>query len=156
MRQTTYPKGEITSNRKWFIIDVKDCKLGRVASRIASLLIGKNDPLYTPYANNGPGVIVINAAHIKVTGNKLQNKFYWHTGFPGGIRSRTMEERLNSKQPEQVIFKAVQRMVPRNVLGRNKMRNLRVFAHEQHVHSGLKPTVIDVAGMHYMNTISKV
>lgn len=152
MRQTTYPKGN-DIKRKWYIIDVKDCKLGRVASRIASLLIGKSNPMYTPYANNGPGVIILNAAHIRVTGDKLQKKFYWHTGFPGGLHSRTIEERLNSKQPEQVVFKAVERMVPRNVLGREKMRNLRVFAENEHIHNGLKPEKIDLMNQHYMNKI---
>lgn len=154
-RQTTFPKGNV-AKRKWYIVDVKDCVLGRVASRIAAVLIGKEkNDLYTTYANNASGVIVINAAHIKVTGDKLEERFFWHTGFAGGIKSRTMKERLNSKDPGQVIFKAVERMVPRNALGRAKMKNLRVFAEAEHVHQGLNPIVWDLASEHSMNKIKE-
>lgn len=144
MRQTTYPKGAL-DQRKWFIVDVKDCVLGRVASRIASVINGKNNVLYTPYANNGCGVIVLNAQYVKLTGDKLSKKFYWHTGYPGGLKSRTIKERLGSKSPEDVILKAVERMVPRTPLGRLKMKNLRVFAGENHTYHALKPIIWNLA-----------
>ncbi|WP_342261800.1 50S ribosomal protein L13 [Alphaproteobacteria bacterium endosymbiont of Tiliacea citrago] len=140
MRQTTYPKGSL-DKRKWLIVDVKDCILGRVASKIAHVINGKSNVLYTPYANNGFGVIVLNAKYIKVTGDKLAKPFYWHTGFAGGLKQRTIKERLMSKDPTHVVYKAVERMIPRGPLGRAKMKNLRVFADDQHCYQSLKPEV---------------
>lgn len=153
MRQTTYPK--VLSKREWFIVDVKDCILGRVASRIAAFLNGKNNLMYTPYANNSCGVIVINAKHVKVTGKKLSKPFYWHTGYPGGIKQRTIKERLESKDPSQVIYKAIERMITRNPLGRLKMKNLRVFADENHDYASLQPVVWNLSGENRKNTIDK-
>ena len=150
MRQTTYPKGEI-KNRKWHLVDIKDCVLGRVASRVASILNGKNNVNYTTYSNNADGVIVINAKHIALSGDKLQKPFYWHTGFPGGIKQRTIEERLNSHDPCHVFRKAVERMLPRGPLGRAKMKNLRIYADESHAHHGLQPLVWDLKSEHVMN-----
>lgn len=149
MRQTTYPK--VLDKREWFIVDVKDCILGRVASRIASILNGKNSVLYTPFANNAPGVIVLNAKHIKVTGRKLDKPFFWHTGYPGGIKKRTIKERLQSSDPTQVLYKAVERMVSRNPLGRLKMKNLRVFADDQHEYQSLQPKVWNLASENEKN-----
>lgn len=144
MRQTTYPKGKPTS-RKWFIVDVRDCILGRVAAQIAHVINGKSNVMYTPYANNGFGVIVLNAKHIKVTGDKLNKPYYWHTGFAGGIKRRTIKERLLSKDPTHVLYKAVERMIPRGPLGRLKMKNLRIFADSEHCHHGLQPVAWNLA-----------
>lgn len=144
MRQTTYPKGKL-EQRKWLIVDVKGCVLGRVAAQIAHVINGKSNVMYTPYANNGFGVIVLNAKHIKVTGNKLSKPFYWHTGFAGGIKQRTIKERLNSHDPTHVLYKAVERMLPRGPLGRLKMKNLRIFAESEHCHQGLTPVVWNLA-----------
>lgn len=155
MRQTTYPKGDL-EKRKWLIVDVKDCILGRVAAQIARVINGKSNVLYTPYANNGCGVIVLNAKHIKVTGKKLKKAFYWHTGFPGGIKQRTIKERLESKDPSIVLYKAVQRMVPRNPLGRLKMKNLRVFAENQHIHQGLQPIIWNLSDQNTKNKREKI
>lgn len=150
MRQTTYPKGAL-EKRKWLLVDVKDCILGRVASQIAHVINGKSSVMYTPYANNGFGVIVLNAKHIKVTGDKLHKPFFWHTGFPGGIKQRTIKERLLSKDPTHVLFKAVERMVPRGPLGRLKMKNLRIFAEDQHIHQSLQPEIWDLANANEKN-----
>lgn len=150
MRQTTYPKGSL-SQRKWFLVDVKNCILGRVASQIANVINGKTSVLYTPYANNAPGVIVLNAKHIKVTGKKLQKPFYWHTGYAGGIKQRTIKERLESKDPTHVLYKAVERMLPKGPLGRLKMKNLRIFSDDQHMHHNLKPVLWDLGQKNLKN-----
>lgn len=159
MRQTTFPKGsdniEATRNRKWYLVDVKDAVLGRVASRIALKLLGKDEPKFTTYANHGSGVVVINARHIKVTGNKLEKPFYWHTGYAGGIKQRTIKERLESHDPGQVLMKAVERMLGKGPLGRARLKNLRVYADEMHANSGQKPEVWDLKSEHKMNTRDK-
>lgn len=153
MRQTTFPKGDsgIAKQRKWYLVDAKDAVLGRLASRIALRLLGKDDPMFTTYANHGSGVVVINAKHIKVTGDKLNKKFYWHTGYAGGIKSRTIEERLNSHDPTHVIVKAVERMLGKGPLGRAQLKNLKVYAEEAHVNHGQKPEVWDLKSEHKMN-----
>ena len=156
MRQTSYPAGK-TTVRKWYIVDVQDCILGRVSSRIASVLLGKEKcDLYVPYGNNASGVVVVNASKIKLTSEKkLDKPFYWHTGYPGGIKSRTMKERLTSKNPEQVLYKAVERMIPRNALGRAIMKNLRVFEGKDHIHGNLKPILWDLKSENEKNQIRK-
>lgn len=154
MRQTTFPKGSISdfnAQRKWYLVDAKDATLGRVASRIALKLLGKDDAMFTTYSNTGSGVIVINARHIKVSGNKLEKPFYWHTGYAGGIKQRTIKERLESKDPACVLMKAVQRMLGKGPLGRAQLRNLRVYPDETHVNAGQKPEVWDLRSEHKMN-----
>lgn len=150
MRQTTYPKGVI-NGRKWFIVDVKDCILGRVAAQIAKMINGKGDVMYSPFLNNGPGVIVINAKYIKLTGNKLNKNFFWHTGFAGGIKKITIKERLNSKNPCIVLSKAVERMLPKGPLGRLKIKNLRIFSDDSHIHQSINPVIWDLAGQNSKN-----
>ena len=156
MRQTTFPKGKANGmagqERKWYLVDAKDAILGRIASRIAIKLLGKDEPGYTSYANNGSGVIVINARHIKVTGNKMEKPFYWHTGYAGGIKQRTIEERLESKDPSQVLMKAVQRMLGKGPLGRAQLKNLRIYPDADHANKGQKPEVWDLKSEHRMNT----
>jgi len=158
MRQTTFPKGAETGKnfqRKWYIVDAKDAVLGRIASKIASRLLGKDDVNFTTYANNGPGVVVINARHIKVTGKKFEDKiFYWHTGYAGGIKQRTIRERLESKDPTHVLMKAVQRMLGKGPLGRLQMKNLRIYADGEHTQMGQKPEVWDLKSEHEMNVRS--
>lgn len=156
MRQTTFPKGEAikaaTHARTWYLVDAKDATLGRLASRIAMRLLGKDEPTFATYTNTGSGVIVINARHIKVSGKKLDKPFYWHTGYAGGIKERSIKERLESHDPGQVIMKAVERMITRSPLGRARMKNLRVYADEAHANVGLKPIVWDLKSEHKMNT----
>lgn len=151
MRQTTFAQGEVSGNRKWYLVDVKDAVLGRVASRIAARLLGKDSVDFSTYANNGPGVVVINARHIKVTGKKMDKPFFWHTGHAGGIKQRTIAQRLESKDPTVVLMKAVERMLGKGPLGRAQLKNLRIYADAEHSNSGQQPQVWNLKEMHEMN-----
>lgn len=139
-------------NRKWFVVDARDLVLGRLASLVALKLRGKDKPQYTPHVNMGDGVIVVNAEHIHLTGQKLkQKKFYWHTGYPGGIKERTMGQILSGAHPERAIIKAVERMLPRGPLGRDMVRNLKVYAGGEHPHDGQNPQTWDVGSLNEKN-----
>jgi len=138
-RQTTYyPKpGEV--DRTWYIVDAEGENLGRLASRVARTLIGKNKPEFTPGVDTGDFVVVVNAAKVEVTGNKLDDKrYYRHSGYPGGLKSLTMRQQMN-KRPEFVIEQAVRGMLPKNRLGRKLMKKLRVFSGAKHPHEAQKP-----------------
>jgi len=138
-RQTTYyPKpGEV--DRTWYIVDAEGENLGRLASRVARTLIGKDKPEFTPGVDTGDFVVVINAAKVEVTGNKLDDKrYYRHSGYPGGLKSLTMRQQMN-KRPEFVIEQAVKGMLPKNRLGRKLMKKLRVFSGAKHPHEAQKP-----------------
>jgi large subunit ribosomal protein L13 len=138
-RQTTYyPKpGEV--DRTWYIVDAEGENLGRLASRVARTLIGKDKPEFTPGVDTGDFVVVINAAKVEVTGNKLDDKrYYRHSGYPGGLKSLTMRQQMN-KRPEFVIEQAVRGMLPKNRLGRKLMKKLRVFSGAKHPHEAQKP-----------------
>jgi len=138
--------------KKWYVIDAKDLILGRLASVISMRLRGKHKPDYTPHVDCGDHVIVVNAEQIKVTGNKLKDKkFYWHTGFAGGIKERTVGQILSGSHPERVITKAVERMVTRGPLGRKQMTHLKVYAGPQHPHIGQQPETLDVGSMNRKN-----
>lgn len=152
MRQTTFSKGEV-KERGWFLVDAKDGVLGRLASKIASRLMGKMSPRFSTYANDGDCVVVVNAQHVKVTGNKLEKPFYWHTGYPGGIKSRTIQERLESKFPERVFIKAVQRMLGKGPLGRAQLRNLKVYAGNDHPHAAQNPQIWDLKSENRKNKV---
>jgi large subunit ribosomal protein L13 len=139
-------------DKKWILVDAEDVVLGRLASILAMRLRGKHKPDYTPNMDCGDHVIVINAEKVKLTGNKRSLKtYYWHTGYPGGIKSRTAEKVLEGKFPERVISKAVERMIPRGPLGRKAMSHLHVYAGAEHPHEAQQPTVLDVAGMNPKN-----
>ena len=138
--------------KKWLLIDAQDLVLGRLAVVVANILRGKNKPEYTPHVDCGDNVIVVNAEKVKLTGNKLKDKkFFWHTGYPGGIKERTVGAILTGKHPERVIEKAVERMVPRGPLGRDIMRNLKVYAGASHPHEGRAPEVLDVGALNAKN-----
>jgi large subunit ribosomal protein L13 len=139
--------------KKWVLVDADGMVLGRLASEVAKILRGKHKPTYTPHMDDGDFVVVINAAKVKVTGNnKLRQKiFFWHTGFPGGIKERSFEQTLTGKHPERLVEKAVQRMISRNVLGNNQMKNLRVYAGAEHPHEAQQPTVLDLAAQNPKN-----
>ena len=138
--------------KPWFVIDADGVVLGRLAVVIADRLRGKHKPTYTPNMDCGDYIIVINAEKVHLTGNKRADKmFHWHTGYPGGIKGRTMEQRLEGKHPERVVIKAVERMVPRGPLGRQQMSNLKVYAGAEHPHEAQQPTVLDVAAMNPKN-----
>ncbi len=142
--------------KKWIVIDADGVVLGRLASIVAMRLRGKHKPIFTPHMDCGDNVIVINADKVKLTGRKLADKrFYWHTGYPGGIKSRTAGQILSGQHPERVIYKAVERMISRNPLGRQQMKNLRVYAGGEHPHEAQKPEVLDVAAMNPKNKRSR-
>jgi large subunit ribosomal protein L13 len=129
--------GEVAG--EWYIVNAKDQVLGRLATRIADVLRGKNKPQYTPHVDTGDFVIVVNAEKIKLTGKKmLQKEYIRHSGHPGGFRKVTYEKLLQTK-PETAIIKAVKRMVPDSKLGRNQMRKLKVYKGEEHPHAPQKP-----------------
>lgn len=140
----TYVATPSTRNREWVVIDAAGQTLGRLATRVADKLRGKDKPEYTPHIDTGDFVIVINAEKIKVTGNKLTDKVYYrHTGYPGGLRSRTLQEQLEQR-PEEVIRTAVKGMLPRTRLGRAQLRKLKVYAGDQHPHAAQKPTTLEL------------
>jgi large subunit ribosomal protein L13 len=138
--------------KQWVLIDASGVVLGRLAAIIATRLRGKHRPTFTPNVDCGDNVIVINAEKVKLTGNKLRDKeFHWHTGFAGGIKSRSAGQRLSGKFPERVVEKAVQRMITRNPLGRVQMSNLRVYAGAAHPHEAQQPVALDVGAMNPKN-----
>jgi len=138
--------------KQWFVVDAKDVVLGRLASQIALRVRGKHKPTYTPNMDCGDHIIVVNAEKVKLTGNKRSQKvYYWHTGYPGGIKSRTPEKLLDGKFPTRVVEKAVERMIPRGPLGRDAMRNLHVYAGPEHPHDAQKPEALDIASFNPKN-----
>ena len=139
--------------KKWFLIDAEGLVLGRLASIIAMRLRGKHKPMFTPHIDCGDNIVVINAEKVRLTGRKAEREvFYWHTGHPGGIKSRTKAEILEGKHPERVVEKAVERMLPGNRLSRVQMTHLRVFAGADHGMEAQKPEVVDVKSMNKKNT----
>jgi large subunit ribosomal protein L13 len=137
---TYFPKeGEIA--RKWFVVDAAGLPLGRLASRIARILMGKENPKYTPFIDTGDHVVVINAEQVKITGMKADQKLYQHyTGYPGGLRSEDLKRRMVRK-PELVIEQAVSRMLPKNKLGKQMFTKLKVYKGDKHPHQAQKPEV---------------
>jgi len=141
--------------KKWIVIDAQGIVLGRLASIVAMRLRGKHKATFTPHMDMGDNVIVINAEKIQLTGNKRADKiYYWHTGYPGGIKSRTAGQILEGKFPERVVTKAVQRMMPGGPLTRKQLTNLRVYAGTEHPHEAQQPEVVDLAAMNTKNTRS--
>ena len=148
----TYSAKPSEIERNWYVIDADGVVLGRMAAIIATRLRGKHKTTYTPHMDCGDNIIVINAEKVKLTGNKRTDKtYYWHTGYPGGIKSRTAGAILEGKQPERVVEKAVERMVSRNPLGRRQMKKLHVYAGDKHPHESQQPKVLDVAAMNTKN-----
>ena len=133
-------------DRKWYVVDAKGATLGRLASEVASVLRGKNKPEFTPHADCGDYVIVINAAEVKVTGKKLDQKIYYnHSEYVGGMRETTLRELL-AKKPERVVELAIKGMLPKAPLGRDMYRKLHVYAGETHGHQAQKPVVLEIKG----------
>jgi large subunit ribosomal protein L13 len=137
---TYFPtEGEIA--RKWFVVDAAGQPLGRLASRVARVLMGKENPKYTPFIDTGDHVVVINAEKVKITGMKTAQKAYHHyTGYPGGLRSEGLQKRMTRK-PELVIEAAVSRMLPKNKLGKHMFAKLKVYKGDKHPHQAQKPEV---------------
>ena len=142
MRTYSAKPGEIA--REWYLVDADGQTLGRLATRIADTLRGKGKPQFTPHVDTGDFVVVVNAEKIQVTGNKLdQKRYYRHSGYPGGLRSRTLREQLD-RRPEEVIRTAVKGMIPRTRLGRQQLRKLRVYAGPDHPHAAQQPQPMEV------------
>ena len=141
-------------DKQWIIIDAEGVVLGRLASIIAMRLRGKHKASFTPSQDMGDNVIVINADKVQLTGKKRDKPNYWHTGYPGGIKSRTTGQILEGKYPERVVTQAVKRMLPGGPLSRRQMTHLRVYAGTDHPHEAQNPTVLDVKSMNKKNTRS--
>jgi len=142
-RMKTYVATPATRERDWLLIDARGKTLGRLASQIADILRGKRKPEYTPHVDTGDFVVVVNAREIAVTGNKLEAKTYYrHSGYPGGLRSRSLADMLE-RRPEEVIRRAVKGMLPRNRLARQQLRKLKIYAGPDHPHEAQKPKAID-------------
>lgn len=133
-------KGEI--ERKWYVVDAKDAVLGRLATKIATYLRGKNKPVFTPNVDTGDFIIVINADKIRLTGRKLDDKVYYHhTGYIGGIKAQTARSMMD-KQPEKIIEKAVWGMLPKNTLGKKMLKKLKVYKGAEHPHKAQAPEIL--------------
>jgi len=140
----TYMAKPAEISRKWYVVDAKGKNLGRMASEIASILRGKNKPIFTPHADTGDFVIVINASEIVLTGNKLEQKMYrYHTGYPGGLKEIKYRDMI-AKKPEKVIELAVKGMLPKNSLGRAMYKKLFVYAGPEHEQAAQKPEVLEI------------
>ena len=140
--------------KKWIIIDAEGVVVGRLASFVALRLRGKHRPDYTPHIDCGDNVIIINADKVQFTGNKRTDKvYYWHTGYPGGLKERTADKILDGRFPERVLKKAVQRMLPKeSPLARKQLSNLRIYAGSEHPHEAQSPEVIDFKSMSRKNS----
>ncbi|MEY4500874.1 MAG: hypothetical protein RIS52_764 [Pseudomonadota bacterium] len=155
LMKTTKPATPATVEKQWHIIDADGLVVGRVASIIANILRGKNKPSYTPHVDCGDNVIVINADKVHFTGKKLAQKIYYkHTGYPGGLKEVRAEKILEGRFPERILEKAVERMVPRGPLGRQQMRNLRLYKGTEHPHAAQNPNVLDIGSMNRKNKVS--
>jgi large subunit ribosomal protein L13 len=140
-RMTRFIKTEDAA-RKWYLVDAKDQTLGRLASRVASVIRGKTKPIFTPNMDTGDFVIVINAEKVKMTGKREQlKKYIWHSMYPGGQKIRSYEE-MKSKKPEYAIQEAVRGMLPKNRLGKSLITKLKVYAGEEHPHKAQKPEIL--------------
>ena len=140
----TYMANPDKIERKWYVVDAEGCTLGRLASGVASVLRGKNKPIYTPHIDCGDYVIVTNASKIKVTGKKLEQKIYYnHSDYVGGMRETTLKEML-AKKPERVIELAVKGMLPKGPLGRSMITKLHVYAGPDHEQAAQKPEVLEI------------
>ena len=154
LTKTTKVATPATVEKKWHLIDADGLVVGRVASIIANILRGKHKPSYTPFIDCGDNVVVINADKVRFTGRKTAQKVYYkHTGYAGGIKGITAAKVLEGRFPERVLEKAVERMVPRGPLGRQQMRNLRIFKGTDHAHTAQSPEPLDIAGMNRKNKV---
>jgi large subunit ribosomal protein L13 len=138
--------------KDWVLIDAEGIVLGRLATIVANRLRGKHKPQFTPHVDCGDHVVIVNAGKVKITGNKTeQSILYYHTGYPGGIKGRSIRERLDGKHPEQVLEKAVERMITGGPLQRRQMKHLYIYAGPEHPHDGQQPRPLDIAAMNKKN-----
>ena len=142
MKTKSYKNTDL--DKKWLLLDARDETLGRLSSKIASILMGKNKAQYTPHNDLGDYVVVVNAEKIRVTGNKdIQKKYYKHTGYPGGLKSSTFSE-IIEKNPENLILKAVKGMLPKNKLSSSMISKLKVYEGDNHPHAGQNPIKVEL------------
>ena len=150
MKTYSAKPGEV--EKKWVVIDAEGLVVGRLASLIAMRLRGKHKPTFTPHVDTGDNVIVVNAEKVVFTGRKTTDKQYnWHTGFPGGIKTRSPRQILEGRFPERVLVKAVERMLARGPLQRKLMGNLKVYKGPEHPHDAQSPEVVDIAALNPKN-----
>ena len=148
----TYSAKPVDIERNWYTIDATDLVLGRLAAEAATLLRGKRKAYYSPNLDCGDYIIITNADKIHLTGNKKQNKkYFWHTGYPGGIKERSAANVIDGKFPERVVEKAIERMLPRSPLGRAQYKKLFVYSGDSHPHDGQKPEAIDFGSRNRKN-----
>lgn len=139
----TFMASSATIQRKWFIVDASGKTLGRLASRLAACLRGKNKPEYTPHADTGDCYIIVNVDQLKVTGNKAKEKCYYrHSNYPGGLKEETFEK-LQARKPERILEIAVKGMLPKGPLGRDMFNKLKIYAGSAHPHAAQNPTLIE-------------
>jgi len=154
LMKTTKSATPATVEKKWHLIDADGLVVGRLATIVANILRGKHKPSFTPHIDCGDNVIIVNADKVRFTGRKLQQKVYYkHTGYAGGIKGVTAAKVLEGRFPERVLEKAVERMIPRGPLGRQQMRNLRIFAGSEHSHAAQNPEVLDVGALNRKNKV---
>jgi large subunit ribosomal protein L13 len=150
----TYSATPKDIERGWFLIDADGLVLGRLAALVADRLRGKHKPMYSPNLDCGDHIVVVNAEKVALTGNKREAKtYYWHTGYPGGIKQRTAAKTLDGDFPERVIEKAVQRMLPKGALARQQITKLHVYKGSDHPHKGQTPEAIDLAALNRKNSV---
>ncbi|WP_099156765.1 50S ribosomal protein L13 [Virgibacillus ndiopensis] len=144
--RTTFMANENNIERKWLVVDAEGKRLGRLASEVAAILRGKHKPTYTPHADTGDNVIIINAEKIELTGNKINDKIYYrHTNYAGGLKERNANE-MRTKYPEQMLEIAVKGMLPKGSLGRKMGKKLHVYRGSEHNHQAQKPEVYELRG----------
>lgn len=142
--RTTYIAKPLEIERKWYVVDATNLTLGRLASEVAKILRGKHKPIYTPHVDTGDHVIIINADKVKVTGKKMDQKLYrHHTGHPGGLKEVTYRKMLATK-PEDILMIAIKGMLPKNTLGRQMLKKLRVYRGAEHNHEAQMPEVLEI------------
>jgi large subunit ribosomal protein L13 len=154
LTRTTKAAKPAEVEKNWHIVDAEGLVVGRMASIIANILRGKHKPSFTPHVDCGDNVIIINADKVRFTGKKLAQKIYYkHTGYPGGIKGITAGKVLDGRFPERILEKAIERMIPRGPLGRQQMRNLRIFKGTEHPHEAQNPAVLDIGSMNRKNKV---
>ena len=152
----TYSAKPKDVERAWCLIDADGLVLGRLAVLVANRLRGKHKAMYTPHIDCGDHVVVVNADKVALTGNKRAKKiFYWHTGYPGGIKQRTAQQILDGAHPERLIEKAVQRMLPGGALARQQLTKLHVYQGPEHPHQGQAPVAFDITVLNRKNTVNE-
>ncbi|MDD2705547.1 MAG: 50S ribosomal protein L13 [Acidocella sp.] len=138
--------------KDWVLIDAEGLVLGRLAAIVAGRLRGKHKPTFTPHVDCGDNIIIVNAEKVQLTGKKLEDSiFYYHTGYAGGIKGRSIKERLSGKNPQSVVEKAIERMITRGPLQRQQMKNLHVYAGAEHPHAAQQPKTLDVGALNPKN-----